>query len=186
MLGWLASNPAGVSFSIVVINGFAVTATVIVTGGPVYVAPDAAPDDAAAGAEADPAGADVAADGALAVVAAGAAELVDDAFGLLELHADKTIEPTETIAISDTFAPRCLSGRTCTGSSSVNAGVRSAMVMPTDLCSNEHVVCSPERLKFTVDFRKRQDRVPLLWPTRYVEDVSCRPKNPPGCGRLRW
>jgi hypothetical protein len=45
---------------------------------------------------------------------------------LLELHADKTIEPTETIAISGTNAPRCLSGRTCTGSSSVNAGVRSA------------------------------------------------------------
>jgi hypothetical protein len=170
-----------------------VTATVIVTGGPVYVAPEAAPDDAAAGADADPAdaaGAD-AADGALAVVAAGAAveaaaELVDAAFGLLELHADKTIDPTETIAISGTNAPRCLSGRTCTGSSSVNAGMRSAMAIPTDLCSNEHVVCSPERIKFTVDFRKRQDRVPLLWPTRYVEDLSCRPKNPPGCGRLSW
>src|ERR1700690_2555056 len=112
MLGWLAWNPAGVSLSIVVINGFAVTATVIVTGGPVYVAPDAAPDDAAAGAET--AGADAAADGALAVVAAGAAveaaaaELAVDAFGLLELHADKTIEPTETIAISGTNAPRCL------------------------------------------------------------------------------
>jgi hypothetical protein len=128
MLGWLASNPAGVNFSIVVINGFAVTATVIVTGGPVYVAPEAAPDDAAAGAEADPAdaaGAEAAEDGALAVVAAGAAveaaaaELGDAAFGLLELHADKTIDPTETIAISGTNAPRCLSGRTCTGSSSV-------------------------------------------------------------------
>jgi hypothetical protein len=98
---------------------------VIVTGGPVYVAPDAAPDDAAAGVEAAGADADAAADGALAVVAAGeaveaaAAELAVDAFGLLELHADKTIEPTETIAISGTNAPRCLSGRTCTGSSSV-------------------------------------------------------------------
>ena len=170
------------------------TATVIVTGGPVYVAPDAAPDDAAAGAEADAAvdEAGAGADGALAVVAAGAAveaaagALVDAAFGLLELHADKTIEPTETIAISGTNAPRCLSGRTCTGSSSVNARVRSAVAIPTDLCSNEHVVCSPERLKFTVDFRKRQDRVPLLWPTRYVEDLSCRPMNPPGCGRLSW
>ena len=128
MFGWLASNPAGVSCSIVVINGFAVTATVTVTGGPVYVAPDAAPDDAAAGAEAADAadaGADAADDGAVAVVVAAAAvdaaagELADDAFGLLELHADKTIEPTETIAISGTNALRCLIGRTCTGSSSV-------------------------------------------------------------------
>jgi hypothetical protein len=30
MFGWLASNPAGVSFSIVVISGLAVTATVMV------------------------------------------------------------------------------------------------------------------------------------------------------------
>jgi hypothetical protein len=115
MFGWLASNPAGVSCSIVVINGFAVTATVIVTGGPVYVAPDAA-DDAAAGAD-EPAvaGVDAAAD-VEAVLGAGAdvvappagAEDVELADFLLLPHPARTIEPTDSKATSDTMPLRRL------------------------------------------------------------------------------
>jgi hypothetical protein len=104
-----------VSCSIVVINGFAVTATVIVTGGPVYVAPDA--DDAApAGADdAAPAGVDAAADveaalgaGADVVAAPVALEDVELADFLLLPHPARTIEPTDSKATSDTMPLRRL------------------------------------------------------------------------------
>jgi hypothetical protein len=88
----------------VVINGFAVTATVIVTGGPVYVAPD---DDAAA----------LAAAGALAVAGALAAAGADEpaaatdvvgplalgalALGLLDEHALTITETADTTATAD-------------------------------------------------------------------------------------
>jgi hypothetical protein len=98
----------------VVIKGFAVTATVIVTGGPVYVAPDA--DDAAAGAdEPAAAGVDAAADaaavlgaGAEVVAAPAALDDVELADFLLLPHPARTIEPTDSKATSDTMPLRRL------------------------------------------------------------------------------
>jgi hypothetical protein len=95
----------------VVINGFAVTATVIVTGGPVYVAPDAA---AAAVEEPAAAGVDAAADAALGVgaddvaVLAAPEDVVPVALLLLLPHPARTIEPTDSKATSDTMPLRRL------------------------------------------------------------------------------
>lgn len=121
MFEWLASNPAGVSFSMVVINGFAVTATVIVTGGPVYVAPDdAAGALAGAGALAVPGA--LAAAGVLAVPGDAAAPDVVGvlaplgalALGLLDEHALTMTETADTTATADAARLRRLLGPTCT------------------------------------------------------------------------
>jgi hypothetical protein len=96
----------------VVINGFAVTATVIVTGGPVYVAPDAddAGADDAGATEADVEAAPDAALGAGADDVAVVAGLEDVlvAVCLLLPHPARTIEPTDSKATSDTMPPRRL------------------------------------------------------------------------------
>ena len=93
----------------VVINGFAVTATVIVTGGPVYVAPVAAAEEEPAAA-----GVDAAPDAALGVgaddvaVLAAPEDVVPAALLLLLPHPARTIEPTDSKATSDTMPLRRL------------------------------------------------------------------------------
>jgi hypothetical protein len=102
----------------VVINGFAVTATVIVTGGPVYVAPVA--DDAAleaGAAEPDVVLAAVGAEepaGVAALDVVGLPELGAVALGLLDEHALTMTETADTTATADAARLRRLLGPTCT------------------------------------------------------------------------